>query len=141
MFVITDNCLRVDEDVSILFDVETVVNYQGESLYQYHDRLRGTIKTTVTSRLISIVVGSLSLLNNTRKFYIRKNDNEDDSIEIGSIVIVNLLPWSDLEEYTYNKLFQLMMIKFYRHSLIHKYNFTCSLFWTTRKLTIDIKII
>ena len=82
----------MDEDVSILFDVETVVNYQGESLYQYHDRLRGTIKTTVTSRLISIVVGSLSLLNNTRKFYIRKNDNEDDSIGIGSIVIANLLP-------------------------------------------------
>ena len=34
-----------------------------------------------------------------------------------------------------------MMINFYGHYLIYKYNFTCSLFWTTPKLTNDIKII
>ena len=34
-----------------------------------------------------------------------------------------------------------MMIKFYCHYLIYKYNLTCSLFWTTLILTNDIKII
>ena len=34
-----------------------------------------------------------------------------------------------------------MMIKFYRHRLIYKYNFTVLLFYTTYKLTKDKKII
>ena len=33
-----------------------------------------------------------------RKFYIRTNNNKDDSIETGSIVIAHLLPRKDLEK-------------------------------------------
>ena len=65
-----------------------------------------------------------------RKFYIRRNN-----------IIANLLPWSDLEKCMYTTLFQLMMIKFYSHYLVYKYNFIYSLFWTTSKLTNDIKVI
>ena len=35
----------------------------------------------------------------TRKFYIRRNNNNVDSIETGRIVIGHLFPWSDLEKY------------------------------------------
>ena len=38
-------------------------------------------------------------------------------------------------------LFWLMTIKVYRYYLIYKYNYTFSFFWTTRKLTNDIKTI
>ena len=76
-----------------------------------------------------------------RKFYIRRNNSNVDSIETGRIVIADLLPWSDLEKCMYITLFSLMMIKCYRHSLIYKYSFTCSLFWTTHKLKNDTKII
>ena len=74
-----------------------------------------------------------------KKFYIRRNNNKIDSIQTGCIVIADLLPWSDLEKCMYTTLFQLIMIKFYRHYLIYKCNFICSLFWTTRKLTNDKK--
>ena len=40
-----------------------------------------------------------------RKFYIRRNNNNADSIEIGCIVIAHSLPWSDLEKYMYTTLF------------------------------------
>ena len=76
-----------------------------------------------------------------RKFFIRKNNNKVNSIETERIVIANLLPWSGLKKCMYVTLYQLMMIKIYCYYLIYKYNFTCSLFWTTRKLTNYIKII
>ena len=37
----------------------------------------------------------------TRKFYIRRNNCEVDSIETGLVVIPRLLPWSDLEHTTF----------------------------------------
>ena len=77
----------------------------------------------------------------SRKFYIRQNNNKVDSVETGRIVIADLRPWRDLEKCMYTTLFWFMMIRFYLHYLIYKYNFTCSLFWTTCKLTNDIKII
>ena len=63
----------------------------------------------------------------------RKNNNKVDSIETGHIVIVDLLPWTDLEKCMYGTL--------YRHYFSYQYNFTCSLFWTTRKLTNNRKTI
>ena len=77
----------------------------------------------------------------SRKFYIRRNNNKVNSIKTGRIAIADLLPLSDLEKCMYTTLFQLMMIKFYRHYLIYKYSFTFSLFCTTYKLTNDKKII
>ena len=53
----------------------------------------------------------------TRKFYIRKNDKK-----VGSIFFAHFLPEVI---YTFSKL---MMIKFYRRHLVHKYNFACFLF-------------
>ena len=41
----------------------------------------------------------------SRKFYIRRNNNKVDSIEIGRIVIANLPPWSDSEKYIYTTFF------------------------------------
>ena len=41
----------------------------------------------------------------------------------------------------YSTFLWLMIVKFYRHYLIYKYNFACSLFLTTRKSTNDRKII
>ena len=67
------------------------------------------------------------------------NNNKFDSIETGCIVIADLLPWSDLEKCMYITLFWLMMIKFYRHYLFYKYNFTFTLFCTTKKLINDEK--
>ena len=75
------------------------------------------------------------------KFYIRRNNNKVDSIETGRIVIVHLFLWNDQENCMYSTLFQLLMIKFYRHHLVYKYNFVCSLFWTAHKLTNDKKLI
>ena len=65
----------------------------------------------------------LNSLVQSRKFYIRRNNSKADSIEIRRIVII------------------LIMIKFYRHYLIYKYNFMFSLFCMTYKLTNDKKII
>ena len=70
-----------------------------------------------------------------RRLYIRRNNKKLDFIEKGCIVIANLLLWSDLEQCIYTTLFYSMMIKSHRHYLIYKYKFTCSIFWTTRKLT------
>ena len=64
------------------------------------------------------------------KKYIRRNNNNTDSIETGRIVIAHLLPQSDLENCMYATPFQLMMIKFYRSYLIYKYSFTFLPFYT-----------
>ena len=79
----------------------------------------------------------------SKKFYIRRNNNKVDSTETGRIVIAIAysLKWCRKKKRGYTTLCELMMIKFYRHYLIYKYNFICSLFWTTHKLTNDIKII
>ena len=76
-----------------------------------------------------------------RKFHIRRNNNKVNSIETGRIEIADLLPLSDLEKGMYTTFFQLMMIKVYRHYLIYKYNFTFLLFYLTRKLASDKRII
>ena len=76
-----------------------------------------------------------------RKFYIRKNNNKINSIEIGRIVIADLLPLSNLEKCMYTTLFQLMMIKCLGHYLIYKYNFNFLLFYMTHKLANDERII
>ena len=68
-------------------------------------------------------------------------NNKVDSVNTGRVVIVDLLPWSDLEKCMYTTLFGLMIMKSYHHYLIYKYNYTCSVFWTTCKLTSDIKVI
>ena len=70
----------------------------------------------------------------SRKFYIRRNNNKVNSIETGRIVIADLLPLSDLGKCMYTTLFQLMMIKFYRHYLIYEYNFTFLPFYMTHTL-------
>ena len=75
-----------------------------------------------------------------RKFYIRRNYKKVDSIETGRMVIAHLFPWSDLEKCMYGTLFQLMMMKFYRHYLIYECKFICLLFWTTFKLPNDRKM-
>ena len=80
-------------------------------------------------------------LRKAGKFYRRSYNIKVNSIETGRIVIADFLSWGDLEKCMYTKLFQLMIVKFYRRYLIYKYNFTYSLFWTTRKLTKDTKII
>ena len=41
----------------------------------------------------------------SRKFYIRGNNNNVDSIETGRIVIANLLPWSGWEKCMYTGAF------------------------------------
>ena len=76
-----------------------------------------------------------------RKFYVRRNNNKVNFIETGCIVIALFLPWSDLEKCMYVTCLYLMMIKFCRHYLIYKYDFPCSLFWMTCKLTKYRKII
>ena len=76
-----------------------------------------------------------------KKVYVRRSNNKVDSTETGRIVIAPSLPWSDLEKCIYITLFWLMMIKFYLHNLIYKYNFASSLFWTTYKLTNNRKTI
>ena len=76
-----------------------------------------------------------------KKFFIRRNNNKVDSIETGRIVIADFRRWSDLEKCMYTTFLQLMIIKFYQQYLMYKYSFICLLFWTTRKLTSDIKII
>ena len=88
-------------------------------------------------KFIHPIIKTVSLLFlRSRKFNIRRNNNKVDFIE----TIADLLPWSVLENCMYTTLFKLIMIKFYRHYLIYKYNFTCLLFWTKRKLTNDKKI-
>ena len=77
----------------------------------------------------------------SRKFCLRRNNNKGNSVETGRIVIAHLIPFSDLEKCMYTTLFQLMMIKFYRHYLIYKYNFTFSFFYMTHKLANDKRII
>ena len=67
-------------------------------------------------------------LTESRRFCMKRNNNKVVSIKTGPIVIAYLLPGSDLEKHMYGTLCELMMIKFYRHYLIYKYNFTCSLF-------------
>ena len=57
------------------------------------------------------MIGVRSLLS-SRKFYIYRSNDNDDSIETGRIVTAELLPRSDLEKCMYVTLFQLMMIKF-----------------------------
>ena len=47
-----------------------------------------------------------------------RNNNKVDSIETGRTVIAHLLPWSNQKNYFYITLFQLLTIKFHRHSLI-----------------------
>ena len=79
-----------------------------------------------------------------RKFYTKKNNNKINSIEIGRIVIADLLPLSNLEKYMYTTLFQLKMIKCLGHYLIYKYNFNFLLFYmtlTNDKLANDERII
>ena len=49
-------------------------------------------------------------------------NNQVSSIETGRMIISHLFPWSNLEKCIYTTLFLLMMIKFYRHYLIYKYN-------------------
>ena len=71
----------------------------------------------------------------------RRNNDKVNSIDTERIVIAHFLPRSDLEKFTYTTLFSLMMIKFYRHYLIFKYNSTFSLFCSGYKLTTDKKII
>ena len=44
-------------------------------------------------------------LNLPWKFYIRRNNNKVDSIEIVHIVITHFLPWSNLEKCLYTMLF------------------------------------
>ena len=51
------------------------------------------------------------------------------------IVIAYLYPWSDLEKC----MFALFLIDGNCHYLIYKYHFTCLLFWTMYKFTIDKK--
>ena len=41
----------------------------------------------------------------SRKFYVRRNNNKVDSTETGRIVIAHLLPWSDLENCMQSTLF------------------------------------
>ena len=41
---------------------------------------------------------AIYLVLQPKKFYIRRNNNKDDSFETGHIVIADLLPWSDLEK-------------------------------------------
>ena len=55
--------------------------------------------------------------------------NKVDSIVTGHTVIPDL--WSNQENCLYITLFQLPMIKFYRHYVMYKYNPTFSLIWTT----------
>ena len=79
----------------------------------------------VTAVLDPLWVSTEDLLHkNQGIFFIRRNINKVDSIETRRIVIAHLLPWSDLEKLKYTTLFQFTMIKFYRHFLIYKYNFT-----------------
>ena len=70
---------------------------------------------------------------NARKFCIRRNNNKVDSIKTGRVVITHLLLWCDLEKCMYTTIFKLMLIKFYCHYLIYKYNFTFLLFHMTYK--------
>ena len=86
---------------------------------------------------------SFDLHKETRKFYIRRNNNNKQS----------WFCWNKAHTYCWfasikwfrnvhvHHDFWLTMINFYRHYLVYKYNFTCSLFWTTFKLTNDIKIL
>ena len=67
------------------------------------------------------------------KFCIRRNNNKVDSIKTGRVVITHLLLWCDLEKCMYTTIFKLMLIKFYCHYLIYKYNFTFLLFHMTYK--------
>ena len=41
----------------------------------------------------------------TKKFYMRRNNDKVDSIETVRIVIAHLLPWSDLEKGLYGTVF------------------------------------
>ena len=75
------------------------------------------------------------------KFCIRRNNNKVDSIETGRIAIAHLFLWNDQENCMYSTLFQLLMIKCYRHHFIYEYNFIFSLFWTAHKLTNEKKLI
>ena len=72
--------------------------------------------------------------SHSRKFYIRRNNNKVDSIETGRIVVARFFPWSDLEKCMNGKFVWLMMITVYRHYLICKYNFACSLFWSQQTI-------
>ena len=71
---------------------------------------------------------SYTLYTLSRKFYIRRSNDKVDSLKTGSIVVADLLPWSDLERYIH------IIIWGYK-SIIYKCSFTCLLFWTTCNLT------
>ena len=63
-------------------------------------------------------------------------NNQVSSIETGRMIISHLFPWSNLEKCIYTTLFLLMMIKFYRHYLIYKYNNIILIVWTfERRIT------
>ena len=49
-------------------------------------------------------------------------NNQVSPIETGRMIVSHLFPGSNLEKCIHTTLFLLMMIKFYRHYLIYKYN-------------------
>ena len=77
----------------------------------------------------------------SRKFYVRRNNNKADSVETRRIVIAPFAPLNSFRKLHVHHAFLINDNKFYRHYLIYKYNFTLSLFCTTYKLTNDKKII